>query len=378
MSKLVLVITQAGQARFAAAQLGDAIDLQVSRVGLTADPFIVAPTLTSLPGEFRSVETVSGAIVGDNVVHMVVRDAEPLAYTVRGFGLYLADGTLLAAYCHDAPLFEKSTASQMHLALDIAFPAGQAEVLSFGDTNFLNPPATTQTKGVAELATQGEVDTGTDDRRIVTPLTLAQRLLTLIPRSLIGKAGGVASLGGDGLVPRAQSRVWKINNKEGAEIFLNPGDLGAVPYSRIISADQLCKGGGDLLEDVHIRVESATGEEALAATRNDVAVTPASLAAFSAGFAETGEYQPAPGIYHKLGTKVGPFSEGGVDVGFHTFFPTRCMGVFVTSVNGSGSTLKDIYMQRSTMSVSGFRAFVQKAGSDGDQIDSFDWLAIGC
>jgi hypothetical protein len=48
--------------------------------------------------------------------------------------------------------------------LDIQLAAGQANI-TFGDTNFLNPPATTTRKGVVELATNTEAAAGTDAQR---------------------------------------------------------------------------------------------------------------------------------------------------------------------------------------------------------------------
>lgn len=109
MTALKLTITTAGLVRFTAAQAGDDIDLTIARVGLTAANFIVAPTLTALPGEFKRLATVSGSVEAQNIVHMTVTDDDAATYTVRGFGLFLADGTLFAAYSQATPIAEKST-----------------------------------------------------------------------------------------------------------------------------------------------------------------------------------------------------------------------------------------------------------------------------
>ncbi|MCP8893001.1 phage tail protein [Sphingomonas faeni] len=98
MSALKLVMTTAGLGRFTAAQAGDDIDLTIARVGLTDTAFVAAPSLTALPGEFRRLSTVSGSVEAENVVHMTVTDDAAISYTVRGFGLFLTDGTLFAAY----------------------------------------------------------------------------------------------------------------------------------------------------------------------------------------------------------------------------------------------------------------------------------------
>ena len=53
-----------------------------------------------------------------------------------------------------------------------------ADSIAFGDTNFLNPPATTTTLGVVELATNEETIAGTDGTRAVTPNSLSARTAT--------------------------------------------------------------------------------------------------------------------------------------------------------------------------------------------------------
>jgi hypothetical protein len=68
---LTLTFTNAGFARFTAAQLGNGADLRISAVGISDSAMIVAPTLTALPGEIRRFATVSGAQVGDNIVHLI-------------------------------------------------------------------------------------------------------------------------------------------------------------------------------------------------------------------------------------------------------------------------------------------------------------------
>jgi microcystin-dependent protein len=172
MSKLLLTITKAGLDRFTAAQLDEDIDLSISSVGLTDADFVVAPTLTALPGKFRTVATISGQQVGDNVVHMTMRDDAEIGYIARGFGLFLADGTLFAVYGQSAPLFEKSPRATLLVAIDIGFPTGDVRELTFGDTSFVNPPATTQTKGVVRLASPALVAAGTSTTDAITPADL--------------------------------------------------------------------------------------------------------------------------------------------------------------------------------------------------------------
>ena len=150
--------------------------LPISAVGLTDQPIVAAPTLEALPGEFRRLTMVSGKQVGDAVVHLTMRDDAELGYTARGFGLFLADGTLFAAYGQNDALFQKSPRATFLSAIDIAFPTGNIDRLTFGNTDFLNPPATTETKGVVELATEVEGLAGTDTLR-TPPVSVARAMI---------------------------------------------------------------------------------------------------------------------------------------------------------------------------------------------------------
>lgn len=176
MTALTITITKLGLDRFTAAQLSDDIDLSIAAIGLTDTAFSVAPTLTALPGEFRRLTVISGEQVGDNIVHMTMRDEAEIGYTARGFGLFLADGTLFAVYGQADRIFEKSPRSTFLAAIDIAFPTGDVRDLSFGSTDFLNPPATRAVKGVVRLATPEKVAAGIDALDAVTSADLRRVL----------------------------------------------------------------------------------------------------------------------------------------------------------------------------------------------------------
>ncbi|MDF2602972.1 tail fiber protein [Sphingomonas sp.] len=172
MTKLTLTVTRGGLERFTAAQLDDDLDLSIATVGLTDRAFVAAPTLDALPGEFKRLATISGDQVGDNIIHMTLRDESEDAYTAKGFGLFLADGTLFATYCQESRLFEKSPRATFLAAIDIGFPTGDVSELRFGNTDFLNPPATTTRKGVVRLATPAEVAAGQSSESVTTPADL--------------------------------------------------------------------------------------------------------------------------------------------------------------------------------------------------------------
>jgi hypothetical protein len=245
MTPLVFTVTNAGLALLNRAQLGQAVDLTVAKVALSSRNFVVAPTLTDLPDEVRRLDTVTGADVGDNVTHMVVRDNDAIGYDVRGVGIILANGTLFAAYAQPALLVQKSPAASLNLVIDIAMSNVVSAALTFGNANFLYPPATTDTKGVVELATDAEADAGTPG-----PLAITARQLK-----------------------RAIDAVLDMVS-EALEGFSRRTIFGA----------GLVSGGGDLTANRTLTVTAATGAETRAGTRLDLAVTPAGLAAAGADY----------------------------------------------------------------------------------------------
>lgn len=176
MSGLPLVVTDAGLAALVNASSTGAAAVVVAEVGVTSTAFLPAPTLTALPGELKRLDTFAGANVGDRRVHVSIRDESAATYPLRGVALYLDDGTLFAAYGQADPIMEKSANAVLLLSADFDFGPGQAELIEFGATDFLNPQATTERVGVIELATDAEVDTGTDGERAVTPRGAARIL----------------------------------------------------------------------------------------------------------------------------------------------------------------------------------------------------------
>lgn len=337
MTALKLTMTTAGLGRFTAAQASDDIDLTIARVGLTAANFVTAPTLTALPGEFKRLATVSGSVEAQNIVHMTVTDDDVVSYTVRGFGLFLADGTLFAAYSQPTPIVEKSVGAMLALAVDIAFPVPGVENISFGSTNFLNPPGTELRKGVVELATLDEANGG-DTTRVTTGAVVKAMIASAI--DAVGQAlAGITS--------------------------------------RTIFGSGLVKGGGDLTASRTLTVDAATASEVVAGTRGDVAITPAGLAALAGTIATNGEFQIAPGVFAKVGLQPGPHGEGSVAINFPTPFPNACLFAVGIAVNSAGDIRCDSYVQERFLTPATFTAFVQKQASDSSNIDAIRWIAVG-
>ncbi|HEX8402235.1 MAG TPA: hypothetical protein VF628_11090 [Allosphingosinicella sp.] len=377
MTPLELTITDAGLAAIQAAQGSAAV--VITGVGLTAADFVEAPTLTVLPGEFKRLVDVSGDAVDARTVHLVARDDGTDVYTVRGFGLFLADGTLLATYAQAVPIFTKSAVSTFLLAQDIRFQAGQATSIAFGDANFLYPPATEVRKGVAEIADQPEVDAGADDERIVTSKKLAARLAgflsAIFGRKILtaGLANGGGDLSGDRTidVPRAspeEALAGSLTSKA-----LAPSSLALilleifdrVVRSRKVSTSGLATGGGDLTADRTIDVAAASVAQLRALASDAVALTPATYGALGRSLQQNGYTELPDGFIIKCG-RFTCVANGVVSISFPVAFPNECFAA-VTGGGLSGAADQDNYVSiiANTITAAGFQASNGKGAAYG-------------
>jgi len=167
---LLMTITDAGLDALVDAEGGGSDDIVIAELGLTDQIFVMAPTLAALPGEFKRLASISGEAVSDNIIHLTAYDVSAEIYDVTGFGLFLEDGTLFAAYCSDAdPVLSKAELAYALFSQDISFDNSNAANITFGTSIFSYPPASKTIKGVAELADNDEADAGIDDLRIMTP-----------------------------------------------------------------------------------------------------------------------------------------------------------------------------------------------------------------
>jgi len=178
MTPYIMTLTQGGLAAIVNVQAGTIGPVVISQIGLTDATFTVASTLEVLPGEIKRVD-VSGDTLGDDLVHVIGLDNSTDAYGYRGFALYTSTGLLFAVYGQAEPIAQKTSGSASYIVLDIAMARGQSDAITFGDTNFLNPPASTD-QGVVELATTIEAQEGVDALRAITPSTAKASVLAWI------------------------------------------------------------------------------------------------------------------------------------------------------------------------------------------------------
>lgn len=169
MSELTLTITTAGRAAQVNAENTGTAPVVIAQIGVTDQAIVPDAAMTTLPGELKRLATFAGAAVAPDTIHVTIRDDSTDVYSLRGFGLYLADGALYGVYGQAGVILEKSSQAMMLLAADVIFADIDTASISFGDTNWINPPATTEVQGVLELATDAEAIAGDDRTRGMTP-----------------------------------------------------------------------------------------------------------------------------------------------------------------------------------------------------------------
>lgn len=172
-----IIITDAGRIALVNAENTGTDPVTIAQMGLSQTAVVPLESAVALPGEFKRLGTLSGEVVADDTIHVTVTDESADAYTLRSIALYLADGTLFAIYGQAEAILIKAAASFAALSLDAVFADINAALLTFGDTNFSLPPATTERKGVVELATVAEAQAGIDALRALTPASAKAAIL---------------------------------------------------------------------------------------------------------------------------------------------------------------------------------------------------------
>jgi len=178
MAGTTINITDAGRAALVNADHTGTAARKIVQAGIATAPFTFETGLQALPNEHKRLATISGETVAADTVHATIRDDSADQYTTYGFGLYLDNGVLLGTYCQPTPIMEKAPVAILLLAVDMVFKELDVTALSFGETSFTNPPATTARQGVVELATVQETIEGADAQRAVTPAGLNARTST--------------------------------------------------------------------------------------------------------------------------------------------------------------------------------------------------------
>lgn len=164
-----LVVTTAGRAQVINPANTGTLAATITEVGVSATAIAPAVGTAALPGEIKRLTAVGGSVVADDTIHIDALDESTDSYTCRSVALYLGNGTLFAVGSDADPLFNKAAGSNGALALDIVLADIAAPSITFGATNFMDGPATTERSGLVELATTAEAAAGIDALRALTP-----------------------------------------------------------------------------------------------------------------------------------------------------------------------------------------------------------------
>lgn len=173
MAALMFSVTDAGRTALRNAQGDGTTAVRIAYATVTATAFTSGQ---AVPDEIKRIASIAGGATAADTIHVTISDASHDVYTVRGFGFYLADGTLFASYGQPDVIVEKSAGAVMLLACDVQFASVSADHITVGDTTFVNPAATTDTLGVVKLASDEEAKTGRDAQKAVTPSNLLAAL----------------------------------------------------------------------------------------------------------------------------------------------------------------------------------------------------------
>ncbi|MCP8893000.1 gp53-like domain-containing protein [Sphingomonas faeni] len=228
------------------------------------------------------------------------------------------------------------------LAIDIAFPVAGVDEITFGSTNFLNPPASTEKKGVVELATLAEASAGDTVRATTGAVVLAMIAAAI--------ADALAAIGQtlDGIM------------------------------SRTVYGSGLVKGGGDLTANRTFTVDAATAADVRAGTRTDMAVTPAALRdAGTVTFAENGWRVSSDGFVEIWGVSPARATEGPFSLQFDPPFPNACFGI-VTMTRNLNQTVEGLTsIQEVGLFPDHADLFAQNHTNNLSEIGGFRWRAWG-
>lgn len=343
MTALAMMITNAGLDAIVAAESGGTDEIRITEIGLTATPFVAAPTLEALPGEFKRVDAVSGQAVSANVIHVTAYDPSADVYDVTGIGIYTSDGVLLAVYsaAADAVLSKAQLATGL-IMFDIAFANNMAALIEFGNALFLNPPASETVKGVAEIANNEEADGGVDDTRIMSPKKVRRAIdafSLLVDNALLG-----------------------LQNSLNSAI--------AVLRGRTITGAGLVSGGGDLTANRVLTVLAATDAQVRAGISNATAITPAALGPMLKSLATNGYVTiPAgdPGSTPMIcWGRFSASANGTTSVSFPMSFSEAAFSVVVDGTSDASNDAQDNYpsVRPGTISASGFQVHNANQTSD--------------
>ncbi|HGC2812191.1 TPA: tail fiber protein [Escherichia coli] len=177
MSKLLFTMTDAGRQELVNANKTGTNKVEIVSVGLGSRYYVTSTTQTEITDEIKQLTTIGGKVVSPDTIHVTAKDDSKDEYVVHTIGLYTNKGTLFAVYSQEQVIINKASSTIALISSDIAIKNLDTKNITFGDVEFINPPATETVVGVARFANEQEIDAGTDDSLAVSAKRLKQAIV---------------------------------------------------------------------------------------------------------------------------------------------------------------------------------------------------------
>ncbi|HHU7140213.1 TPA: tail fiber protein [Escherichia coli] len=177
MSKLLFTMTDAGRKALVNANKTGTNKVEIVSVGLGSRYYATSTTQTKITDEIKRLTTIGGKVVSPDTIHVTAKDDSKDEYVVHTIGLYTNKGTLFAVYSQEQVIINKASSTIALISSDIAIKNLDTKNITFGDVEFINPPATETVVGVARFANEQEIDAGTDDSLAVSAKRLKQAIV---------------------------------------------------------------------------------------------------------------------------------------------------------------------------------------------------------
>ncbi|MCZ8825245.1 side tail fiber protein from lambdoid prophage [Escherichia coli] len=177
MSKLLFTMTDAGRQELVNANKTGTNKVEIVSVGLGSRYYVTSTSQTNITDEIKRLTTIGGKVVSPDTIHVTAKDDSKDEYVVHTIGLYTNKGTLFAVYSQEQAIINKASSTIALISSDIAIKTLDTKNITFGDIEFINPPATETVVGVARFANEQEIDAGTDDSLAVSAKRLKQAIV---------------------------------------------------------------------------------------------------------------------------------------------------------------------------------------------------------
>ncbi|MGN3427904.1 tail fiber protein [Escherichia coli] len=170
-------MTDAGRQELVNANKTGTNKVEIVSVGLGSRYYVTSTSQTNITNEIKQLTTIGGKVVSPDTIHVTAKDDSKDEYVVHTIGLYTNKGTLFAVYSQEQAIINKASSTIALISSDIAIKTLDTKNITFGDIEFINPPATETVVGVARFANEQEIDAGTDDSLAVSAKRLKQAIV---------------------------------------------------------------------------------------------------------------------------------------------------------------------------------------------------------